>query len=326
LITSQYLKIALVISGAFLCAFIIYFAIIACLVNPYIQTHTWKQISDNLDLYESTTKTSENSIYFLGNSQVMHDFDPVLVQEYLKTENLTFRVYNVGVDDDTPLQRLTELQGMIRSKPKIVIIGYSYTSFSNLTRYVPDDNLALLSGRIVMDGYSRSLYTKEQLALIDQNTIEQQIFKRKFIIPAIRSLLGIHLQERANIVNDTMSLEQKNIIAKIPYDAFLAPVYQDDNNQKRAFVHLNNELAKNNISVIYVNMPLDPLRSGTIPDTTRENFFTFMNSTGVKNYDFEQRYAGYDFHDLVHQNKYGREKFSRDIASIISREVNGDAV
>jgi hypothetical protein len=256
----------------------------------------------------------------------MHDFNPVIVQNYLKTENLTFRVYNVGVDDDTPLQRLTELQRMIQSKPKIAIIGFSYTSFSNLTRYVPDDNIALLSGRIVMDGYSRSLYTKEQLALIDQNVLEQQIFKRKFIIPAIRSLLGIHLQERGNIVNDTMSLEQKNIIAKNPYDAFLAPVYQEDNNQKRAFVHLAGELARNNISVIYINMPLDPLRSDTIPGSTRDNFFTFMNSTGVKNYDFEKRYAGYDFQDLVHQNKYGREKFSKDIASIISREVTRDAV
>jgi len=326
LITSQYKKIALAISISVLCAFIIYFAIIACLVNPYIQTHTWKQISNNLDVYESNTGTSENIIYFLGNSQVMHDFDPILVQDYLKTDNLTFRVYNAGVDDDTPLQRLTELQRIIQSKPKIVLIGFSYTSFSNLTRYVPDDNLALLSGRIVIDGYSRSLFTKEQLGLIDQNVIEQQIFKRKFIIPAIRSLLGIHLQERDNIVNDTMSPEQKNIIAKNPYDAFLAPVYDDNNNQKKAFVHLTDELTRNNISVISINMPLDPLRSDTIPDSTRENFFMFMNSTGVKNYDFEKRYAGYDFHDLVHQNKYGREKFSTDIASIISRELSGDAV
>ena len=326
MITSQNLKIALVISISLVCALLMYFAIIACLVNPYIQSHTWMQVSNNLDVYESNSGTFENSIYFLGNSQVMHDFDPVLVQDHLKKENLTFRVYNVGVDDDTPLQRLTELQGIIRSKPKIVIIGFSYTSFSNLTRYVPDDNLAFLSGRIVMDRYSRSLYTKEQLALIDQNVIEQQIFKRKFIIPAIRSLLGIHLQERENIVNDTMSLEQKNIIAKNPYDAFLAPVYQDDNPQKKAFVYLTGELARNNISVIYINMPLDPLRSDTIPDSTRYNFFTFMNSTGVKNYDFEKRYAGYDFHDLVHQSKYGREKFSKAIASIIFQEVNGDAV
>lgn len=326
MIAPQNLKIALVISVSLVFAFLIYFAIIACLVNPYIQSHTWMQINNNLDVYESNTGTSENRIYFLGNSQVIHDFDPVLVQDYLKTENLTFRVYNVGVDDDTPLQRLTELQGIIRSKPKIVIIGFSYTSFSNLTRYVPDDNLALLSGRIVMDGYSGSLFTKEQLSLIDQNVIEQQIFKRKFIIPAIRSLLGIHLQERENIVNDTMNLEQKNIIAKNPYDAFLAPVYQEDNNQKKAFVHLAGELTRNNISVVYINMPLDPLRSDTIPDSTRDNFLTFMNSTRVRNYDFEKRYAGYDFHDLVHQNKYGREKFSKDIASIISQEVKGDAV
>jgi hypothetical protein len=323
---SQYLKIASVLLVALTCAFVIYLAIVACLVNPYIEGHTWKQISNNLDIYESKTDHSEKNVYFLGNSQVMHDLDPAIVQDVLKTENLTFHVYSVGVDDDTPLQRLIELQTIIKSKPAMVILGYSYTSFSNLTRYVPDDNLALLSGRIALDQYSRSLYTKEQLALIDQNAVEQQIFKRKFIIPGIRTMLGIHLQERDNIVNDTMSPEQKNILAKNPYDAFLAPVYPNHNNQKEAFVHLTGELTQNNISVVYINMPLEPLRSDTIPDSTRVNFYTFMNSTGVKNYDFEKRYAGNDFQDLVHQNKYGREKFSKDIAAVISSEVNGGAV
>jgi hypothetical protein len=322
----QYLKIASVLLVALTCAFVIYLAIIACLVTPYIEGHTWKQISNNLDTYESKTGTSEKIIYVMGNSQVMHDLDPAIVQDALKTENLTFQVYSVGVDDDTPLQRLIELQQIIQSKPEIVILGYSYTSFSNLTRYVPDDNLALLSGRIALDPYSRSLYTKEQLALIDQNAVEQQIFKRKFIIPGIRTLLGIHLQERDTIVNDTMTDEQKLILAKNPYDAFLAPVYPGDNNQKKAFVHLTGELAMNNISVVYINMPLEPLRSDTIPDSTRENFYAFMNATGVRNYDFEKQYPGSDFQDLVHQNRYGREKFSRDIAAVILSEVNGGAV
>jgi hypothetical protein len=326
LVSSPYVKIAVILALSLAGAFLIYVAIIAGLVNPYIQTHTWKQISNNLDLYESHAGTADNRIYFLGNSAVMHDLDPVIMQDELAKSNLTFRVYNVGVDDDTPLQRLTELQKIIRAEPKIVIIGYSYTSFSNLTRYVPDDNLALLSGRIVMDAFSRSLFSKEQLALIDQNVLQQEIFQRKFIIPAIRQNLGIHLQERDNIVNDTMSLEEKTIIAKNPYDAFLAPVYRDDNNQKQAFIHLAGELAKNNISVLYINMPLDPLRSDTIPDSTRENFFSFLNSTGVPNHDFEKRYAGYDFHDLVHQNRYGREKFSKDVAAIVAAGVSGRAV
>jgi hypothetical protein len=315
---------AIILAAA--CAFLIYAGIITFFVNPYIANHTWSQIARDQRVYDGHTGTSGDRIYFIGNSQVVYAVDPALVRESLAGSNLSFQVYSLGVDDDAPLQRLLELQGILDARPKMVIMGYSYTCFSNLTRYVPDDNLALLSGKLRLDPASRSFFSPDQLALIDGNWFGELLFKRKFIIPSIRKVFGIHLQERDNIVNDTMSHEQKLILAKNPYDAFLAPVYPEENVQKEAFLHFARELEAANITLVYVTMPLDPMRSETIPDTTRENFFLFMNGTGVRSFDLEKVYGSADFMDLVHLNRYGREKFSREIGSLILGEVRPGAV
>jgi hypothetical protein len=319
-------KLLAVLILAAACAFLVYAGIITFFVNPYIAHHTWSQVDRNLRVYDGAAGDGRERVYFIGNSQVIHDLDPAVVEEVLAGSNLTLRVHNLGVDDDTPLQRLIELRGILEARPRMVILGYSYTSFSNLTRYVPDDNLALLSGKIRLDPASRSLFSPDQLALIDGNWFGELLFKRKFIIPSIRKVFGIHLQERDNIVNDTMSYEQKLILAKNPYDAFLAPVYPEENVQKEAFRHLARELAAANITVVYVTMPLDPMRSETIPDTTRDTFSLFMNGTGVRSLDLERAYGSTDFMDLVHLNRYGKEKFSRRVGALIRGEVRPGAV
>ena len=319
-------KLLLTLLVAAACALLIYAGIITFFVNPYIANNTWSQIAGNLQVYDGNAGAGQDSIYFVGNSQVIHDLDPAIVGQVLADSNLSFRVYNLGVDDDSPLQRLIELQGILAAKPRMVVMGYSYTCFSNLTRYVPDDNLALLSGRIRLDDTSRSLYSPDQLALIDENWFGELLFKRKFVIPSMRKALGIHLSERDNIVNDTLSYQQKLILAKNPYDAFLAPVYPEDNVQKEAFIHFARELEASNITLVYINMPLDPMRSATIPDTTRANFFTFMNSTGVPSVDMEKGYGSADFQDLVHMNHYGSEKFSQAMGALILGEVRTGAV
>ncbi len=98
----------------------------------------------------------------------------------------------------------------------------------------------------------------------------------------MKEKLGIRLGGREVIVNETLSLEERKIIAENPYDEFLAPVDSEDNVQKKAFIHLYDELNKNNISLVYVHMPMDTLRVATIPESTKENYFAFLNNTGVK--------------------------------------------
>jgi hypothetical protein len=318
---SEILKIALTIFLAILIALILYFLMISIVVDPYLEQGTWKLISNNFNNYQNESLAKNPKIYFIGNSMVMAAVDPSVIEEGLAIHNRSYSVYNLGVNFDTPLQRSIELADIIRSKPELVIYGDSYCSFSSRYRYVPDDNLALVSEKIHLDNYSRSLFDKEQIALIDQNQFDQLLFKRKFIIPSLKQKMGIRLGGREVVVNDTLSLEERKIIAQNPYDEFLAPVDAEDNVQKKAFIHIRDELRKNNISFVYVHMPMDTLRVATITNTTKSNYFSFLNSTGVKYYNLEESYPDEYFYDLVHLNKYGKQQYSMDMPDLLVKEL-----
>lgn len=318
---SKILKIALTIFFAIVIALIIYFLVISLVVNPYLEQGTWKLIENNFNNYQNESLTKNPKIYFIGNSMVMAALDPSVVENGLATHNRSYSVYNLGVNFDTPLQRSIELTDIIHSKPELVIYGDSYCSFSSRYRYVPDDNLALVSEKIHLDNYSRSLFDREQITLIDQNLFDQLYFKRKFIIPSLKQKMGIRIGGREVIINDTLTLEEKKIIAQNPYDEFLAPVDSEDNVQKKAFIHIRDELRKNNISFVYVHMPMDTLRVATIPNTTKANYFSFLNSTGVKYYNLEESYPDEYFFDLVHLNKYGKQQYSSDMPELLIKEL-----
>lgn len=304
-----------------LLALFVYSLIIALLVNPYLTSHTWKLISNNLDTYNNESIRDAPKVYFIGNSQVMAAVEPALIRQGLSERNASLEVYNLGVNFDTPLQRSIELADIIRSKPDLVVYGDSYCSFSSRYRYVPDDNIALVAGRLHLDNTTRALFDPEQVSLMEQNAFDQLLFKRKFIIPALKNNLGITLGGRDVVVNDSLTYEEKLIIAKNPYDEFLAPVDADMNVQKEAFLHIRDELAKARIPFVYINMPMDTLRVGTITNETKDNYFAFLNSSGVRYYDFEQVYPDNEFYDLVHLNKYGKEHFSSEMPGFILTET-----
>ena len=244
------------------------------------------------------------------------------IEQGLYKKNATYRVFNLGVNFDTPLQRSIELRDIIDSKPALVIYGDSYCSFSSRYRYVPDDNIALVSGRVRIDDFTRSLFDPEQVALMEQNQFDQLLFKRKFIVPAIKNRLGITLGGRDVVVNDSLTLEEKMIIVKNPYDEFLAPVDSETNVQKKAFIHMGDEFRKAGIPFVYIHMPMETLRVETIMNETKANYFDFLNSSGVRYYNFENTYPDSDFFDLVHLNKYGKSRFSSDMPAFILQELN----
>jgi ABC-type Zn uptake system ZnuABC Zn-binding protein ZnuA len=85
--------------------------------------------------------------------------------------------------------------------------------------------------------------------------------------------------------------------------------------------HTIQELNKNNITVIIIEMPADPLAMQKISDTTKDNYFSFLNTTGVTYDNFQNRYPSSYFHDLSHMNIQGRTSFSHDMAKMIIQGV-----
>jgi len=310
-------KLLIFILTSLLISFLVYTFLIMILVNPYIEHHTWKLIDNNFKIYNKQIENNSNSIYFIGNSMIMTNINTTQIKNNLQEYDLKYDVYNLGVNFDTPLQRLIELRKITESKPELIIIGNSYCSLSNQSVYVPDDNLALMSDQVILDEEIRNFFLDEQINLIDMNEFDRVLYKRKFIISALNRILGIKIGGRTTFINESLSLHEKMILVHNPYDAFLAPVFPEDNIQKKAFRYFFKEIKRLGIPIIYINMPLDPLRSKTIPEDTRINHNNFIKSTDIIYYDIEYEYSSEEFNDLVHLNKYGKARFSDMMTDII---------
>jgi len=138
-------KTCLVILIAVIVAVAAYFCVISLFVDPYLQHGTWKLISNNFAVYKNESIGETPRIYFIGNSLVLAAIEPVVIAAGAgKGQQDLFRA-QLGVSFDTPLQRTIELSDIIGSRPALVIYGDSSCSFSSRYRYVPDDNLALVS-------------------------------------------------------------------------------------------------------------------------------------------------------------------------------------
>ena len=329
--------IAAVILAAMI-SFGIYVIIVDICVDSYLEDN--KRELSILNFYDTIRKNETDRIYFIGSSQIVDGIDSYLIEDYLKTKNYTFQIYNLGIQADRPLLRITELDRLVESKPRLVVIGVNYNGLYNRTT-INDERLVLVSDKVTLDSYSEQLYTKEQLKLINQspNPMEQYLYKRKFIQPSIRYLffnkmiisedvfggdIIRHFNPRGNDFKNpyvyTRNKTHEELLKSLESEGLVlrwCTVYKDDNPDKKALKHTIEKLEKNNISVIVINMPLHPLLSEKVPDTTRENYFSFLNSTGVTYYDFETNYSSDHFIDLTHLNVIGRNRISKEIGMLI---------
>lgn len=91
--------------------------------------------------------------------------------------------------------------------------------------------------------------------------------------------------------------------------------------QKKALQYTITKLQENDISVIIINMPLNPYYTTTINESNRYILSNFLNSTGVQWYDFENEYSSEYFTDTGHLNVAGRTDFSPKVATIITNNL-----
>ena len=120
-------------------------------------------------------------MYFLGTSQMKEGLDCYTVEDDLKKSNISFNCYNLAVNADSPLRRLTELNSIISSKPEIVVIG---TDIRNMYSDGEIDNsrLMLLSGSVVLDNTSYLLFDAKQRELLNLDPFTRDIANRIYIV------------------------------------------------------------------------------------------------------------------------------------------------
>jgi hypothetical protein len=245
----------------------------------------------------------------------------------------------LGINSDNPLNRVSELDNLIASRPKTVIIGLSYRDLTNNTK-IYDERLVLNFQRKQIDQRKQiqeefqPVFNDDQIKLMSQTPFERFLDKRKYLISSIIPLLrpGLsngksHKDLFATNFKDPWQLEINMTEAEVidiiktstkNYSENVTPVFEDFNLQKKALPYTIHRLQQNNISVIIINMPVNPLMSGVINESSRHNFSNFLNSTGVPWYDYEREYSSEYFTDTDHLNIAGRTDFSSKVATILA--------
>jgi hypothetical protein len=261
--------------------------------------------------------------------------DCYIVEEDFKRSNISFNCNNLAVNADSPLRRLTELNSIIQTKPKIVVIGTDIRSMYSGEK-IDESRLMLLSDKIILDTTSTKLFDNKQLELLNLNPLERDISNRIYIVSFLNYLTINKLvpnsvadyEYRNNFKNPYKNVENASMEEKIAradkYDPINDTVFSKnygDSVNKLALKHTIQELNKNNITVIIIEMPADPLAMQKISDTTKDNYFSFLNTTGVTYDNFQNRYPSSYFHDLSHMNIQGRTSFSHDMAKMIIQGV-----
>jgi hypothetical protein len=327
------IKILLTLSFAIILACICYVLFITVFLNPWLENNQRELCV--LNFYSQKNTSPAPDMYFLGTSQMKEGLNCYTVEDDLKKSAISFNCYNLAVNADSPLRRLIELQPLISSKPKIVVIGTDIRSMYSEGE-IDNSRLMLVSTRAVLDNTSTYLFDTKQRELLNSDPFTRDISNRIYIVSYINYMTLNKVTPnsfadyayRNNFKNPFQDVKNYSVEEKIeklnqndPVNDTLFSQYYEDSVNKRALQYTVQELHKNNITVIIINMPLDPLSSKRISDTTRDNYLSYVNSLGVPYYDFLNRYPSSYFSDTSHMNVQGRISFSQDMAQVIKSEA-----
>ena len=325
-------KIVATLSFAIILAFFGYLLFISLLVNPWLETNE-RELSV-INFYSHKNISEDPDIYFIGTSQFKEGIDCYIIEEDLKKANISFNCYNLAVNADSPLRRLTELDSIIRSSPEIVVIGTEIKEIYQSAE-IPNSRLILVANKVFLDNASLRFFNDKQRELLTLHPVKRAIENRIYVVSYLNYITLNKIspnsvadyEYRNNFKNpfqniQNLSVQQK--IEKIKNNVQENDTYSEfygDSLNKLVFKHEIRELLNNNITVIIIDMPQDPLLPKYPSETTRNNYLSFINDTGAPYFDFDNAYPSTYFHDVMHMNILGRTAFSHDAARIIIREV-----
>ncbi len=281
----------------------------------------------------------DGAILLLGASYVVEGIDSYIVEDSLRKKNITIPVYDLGINNDNPLNRLTELDSIIASRPEQVAIGLSYRVLANRTE-VDEERL---------EEYYREMPVAEREEIrvafqpafndAEERSVPQTVFerffdKRKFLLPAggiIFDSLFDSSDRRAEVARQTVyatdfkdpwiqviNWTEKRKVESVRDLEYEGIEPEETNLQLRALRYTITRLQQQNIGVSIINMPQHPLFLRVVNESDRQIWTQFLDSTGVPWYDYESEYPSEYFTDTAgHLNAAGRSYFSHKVAAIV---------
>jgi hypothetical protein len=314
-------------------------------------------------VYSYYDQIPEGSIIFLGTSQIKHGVNASLIEENLAESNRTIKVFNLGIPADNPFRRQTELNRIIERKPVLVIEGSSWFSYGyrgqndNYFLYYIRDHSNDIDPAFKQLYFNDRFFSKNQLQILNgekgslldklfiyRNSIKENLFDPRNTIfnPKVTIITDyVPLDQRVQFseklsadyttishsyspaeLEDMMEFDGNNALLFDFFYFYVPP----DSIQMESLKYSAGKLNQNNIPLIIVHMPLDPSFSVNIPSETRQKYFSFLNSTGIKYYNYEMKFNSSFMADPVHLNAEGNKAFSEEMAKVILKELDTRAV
>lgn len=323
------LPIILIIALSIGIALFAYFLLIHFTVDNSFYPMDLARTKNLLNFYEHP---SDGDIFILGSSLVREGVDANVVEDILKKRQINHSVYNLAMNADTPLDRVCEVDNIISSRPKMIVIGISYVGLGNISIY-NKDRVSLCFQRNQINKEMQFLFTDDEIKFVSQSPFEGFFDQRKYLFNSIIPPIPVQSSEANirknlyltnfkdpwfNIGNTTETKKNEARRSVLRNRTNLDLLSEDLNSQKQAFQYTITKFQKNNIRVIVINMPLDPNYSSIINESSRHILSNFLNSTGVLWYNYEREYPPDYFFDNMHMNVAGRTDFSPKVATIIA--------
>jgi hypothetical protein len=256
------------------------------------------------------------------------------------SQSFKYNVYNLAHSGDSPRTRIVELSDMVKSKPKIVVFCLQYRLFT--PNYSPDnhsmnypaleDRFALLSNKIMLDPYTRSIFDKKELDLIQMDFMHLIAYKRRLLIPCLQLTLSKVPQfSKVPYIKPSFGPENgKKPNFKADYippktsgkdGSHNLTINEKSNIQKEAILHMIDVLKSQGINVIIITMPYRHEYFRSISNESRINYLNFINKTHSHHYDLISYCSDAEFYNNVHVNFYGRQNVTIKVAEILKSEA-----
>lgn len=307
-------------------------------LDPYIKATNW-----GVNLFEFYENNKENNkIYFIGDSQTVFGVDPMIIENTMRSDNLSFKVYNIAYPCDSPASRIVELRGIAESKPKLVVFGFPYFWLNpdfelyNVGDYREIRSL-LASDKIDLDLYTQSLYNKTELNLIKMDALQLIVYKRRFLIPGIEMMLfnlGLtkydpvdeYFNRSAQPEFNKRMLDFKSQFnpgnnIREPFSGLCPYGSEADNKNKQAMRYMIGYLKECGIHVIIINMPSNPYFHCQSTTDYSKTLSDFSSQVGCPYYDLLSFCPANEFRDSAHANNAGRQNITRKMAEILLVEA-----
>lgn len=274
------------------------------------------------------TDREDDLILLVGSSQVREDLDAPFIQSRLKN----YHVYNLGYTGDMPSRRLMDLPFLLKLKPKVVVFGLDYFQVSG--NYPPplDDfkmvvDLTDYKQNQQFENFNGTGVNK----VIEWDWLQKLNYRIAFLVPAINYKMRYVSQANKDEYGELrqpsqytgiLNAEQKRKALKTVFDdRFL--VSEKNNEQKAALKFFLENLRKNGIKVIVVDMPNNPLLNSVISGSSKKAYQEFIRTEVIGRCDlyvsYKNDFDDSSFYDMTHMDKKGREVLTQKVYEHVSR-------